>query len=268
MKHPTQFTAAGSTCVAVLLLLTTAGCGTGTYNDLVTRAQSKLKNQAGRMAMLAKLGGYTTIAGTNLNIRPPAEYSKLPAKNSDGSEPLPEELYPAGVKPPGYFATYEKAIPRQRGETTVMIYIAGGAAPESGEAIRAELAGNIKTAIPGASETWESLQLPTPDKSTVDVEKLSVQGPVQFRTKQNVRDNTADIIDEAGTIEFYYFQSNGSYALVGWACPDKLLDFCDVREVAQYMAGTLQSADATATTPAEPNAEGADTDAANGTATE
>jgi hypothetical protein len=222
------------------------GCGAGTYNDLVEAAGPRLKSEAASRGMTRHLDPYIAepVAETTFVYREPQGFQKVPADRGA------HELYAASVPIPGHVQTYELGADRSGGSKTyVNIYVAAAALPEGGSAsLMDAFQSSLKSKMVGAPEAWTPIDMKTPDGGSIPWKKYTMKGSFEFVSQQGSGSPYA--AHEPGVIEYYWYEGNGHYAIVGWQRPDALESSDsnssdpNVEEIVHGICGTIKINDA------------------------
>ena len=241
MKTVLSLSPARLVASALLLASISAGCGTGEYNRRMDASLERLQTTGKFTAFLHT--SPTEVDGGLFSYRLPKIFdasSKSWAEGNKGEVELPvikARIQPPFVDLPGFRFCYEVFPKNNTGEHEVMYHYF--AATKSTEKSAAEIADTIQKKVqakfPDASAAWETIQLDTPESTTLECRKISAHGSQQFdRTPIGKEFMRSD-----GQFELYLVSNSGYHVLMGWRAMTAVAKETRLSEIAAASVGTL-----------------------------
>jgi hypothetical protein len=206
--------------VGVGLSIVLSGCGVSEYDRLMDRRIGTLR--AG--AKFTNLYGPTQISGTPISIRIPMVYSSSYEETSphkdDGEVINPDRVQPPFLKLPGFKLCYEGTVPQDGVKLPHYIYLAT-VPSQAGDAdkLASQLQSQLKEAFPDAPDTWDRVDVDTPNGFSIPWRKIRVEGDQMFRVKN------AGKVEERklpATFELWLRDADNYVVLVGWRAPKSI----------------------------------------------
>ncbi len=230
-----------------VVVLGSAGCGTGAYEARMSETKARLESAPKFRVSPKQLYGYIPagqpMPGEAVNLRIPQVFSQAYEEGTSDpqtGQPLtPERLFPAGVKPPGYFRTYEAYGKGEQGlEWPYYFYLAAQRAAQPLDQVAGELRAALAEKLPATPETWEDVELHSLEGTPHTWKKLRVEGEMTFERVNP--DRVQEPAQAPGVLELYLTERDGYQVLLGWRAPAELEESTLVGDWVRMSAGTVQ----------------------------